>query len=106
MIGKASEVVKHLPTVFAFVDLVSAVSMDVSAEVVPSSIATPTNVASKWLLSGVNTRVPAQVGGTDEFTSTYITLVRAFRLCIVIPLLVVRCHDLEPCVMGTIFHHQ
>lgn len=78
MISEPGEVVKHFTTMFALVDLVTTMSMDVRSQVVPSSIATPTYVAGKWLLPSVYPHVPPEMRGTDKLAVTDFTLVWSF----------------------------
>ena len=80
MVGKSGEVMEDLSTVFALVDLVAPVGVNVGAEVVPSGIATPTDVAGKGFLPRVDSHVTAEVSGTDELTPTYLAGVGSLGL--------------------------
>jgi hypothetical protein len=79
VVCKACQVVEHLSTVFAFVNLVPAVSVDVSSQVVSTSISTPADVTGKGLLPGVNTHVSAQVRSADELAATHLARIRPVR---------------------------
>lgn len=80
VVSKPREVVEDLPTVLAFVNLVAPVGMDVGTEIVPTGIATPTNVAGKGLLASMDPHVASEVSGTDKLPPTYFTRVWSLRL--------------------------
>ena len=73
MISEPCQIMEHLSAVFAFVNLVPSMSMDVSSKVVSSSVPAATDVTGKWLLSSVDSHVTSQVSGSDELAATHLT---------------------------------
>ena len=71
VVGKASQVVENLPTVFAFVDLVASMSVDVCSEVVSPGVPSTADVAAKRLFPSVDAHVSTEVRGSDKFAPTH-----------------------------------
>ena len=70
VVCKSCEVVEHFPAVFTLVYFVPAVCMDVRTEIISTSVAPATDVAGKWLLSGVDPHVSPEVCCSDKLPST------------------------------------
>ena len=85
VVSKPSEIMENLPAVLALVDLVPPVGLDVRTQVVPASVALPTDMAREGLLSGVDAHVPAQVRGADEPMAADITEERPFWFPLLFP---------------------
>ena len=66
VISKSREIVERLSAVFALVNPVPAVCLDVGPKVVPTGVALAADVAGERLLSRVDPHVSSEVGGPDE----------------------------------------
>ena len=71
MVDEAGEIVEHLAAVLALVDLVTAVCLDVRAQVVAAGIPLPADVAGERFLAGVNPHVTPKVRGPDESVAAH-----------------------------------
>ena len=69
VVSKAGQVLEHVPTVLALVDLVSPVRLDVGTQVVPSSVPTPAYVTGEGFFPRVDAHVATEVGGADELAA-------------------------------------
>ena len=80
VVSESGEVAEYVTAVFALVNLVSPVSLNVCPEVVPASVATPADVTGKRLLAGVDAHVTSEVGGANELSPAHHAGVRSLRL--------------------------
>ena len=80
VVGKSSEIPKYVTAVLALVDLIPPVSLYVCPEVVTSSVPSPADVTSKWLLARVNPHVPTKVRGPDELSTAHLARIGALGL--------------------------
>ena len=80
VVGESSKISKHVTAVLALVDLIPPVSLYVRPEVVTSSVPSPANVTSEWLLSRVDPHVSTKVRRPDEFSTAHLARIGALGL--------------------------
>ena len=84
VISKSGEIVERLSAVFALVNPVPAVCLDVSPQVVPTGVALAADVAGEWLLSRVDPHVTSEMGGSDEAMVADTAEERTLRLLLLV----------------------